>query len=440
LDRRLQLLVEQFAQQPPASIPQACGSPAAAKAAYRFFDNQRVKHAKILAGHRQACLERVAGEDLLLVLQDTTSLDYTAHPKTTGLGPLETAKRQGLLVHSALAVSTAGVPLGILDQQVWARDPAKKGTRHQRRKRPIEEKESFKWLQGLRATLQDLPQQVCVVTVADREADVFDLFLDAEKRQTQLLVRSSWNRRLTEEGQYLWDEVARTGVRGRFTVEVGRAKQRLPREATVEVRFTPVTVRPPRYRLHEKGLHPLVLYAIEVREVAPPEEGKALHWLLLSNRPVADFAQARRYVRWYGLRWLIERYHFVLKSGCRIEERQLERADRLQRCLGVYALVAWRLLWLTYQSRITPEAPCTVALETHEWQALYCYIHKTPVPPEEPPSLNQAVHWIAQLGGFLGRKSDGAPGVKVLWRGWQRLNDIVATWLIIRAPPDVGNA
>jgi hypothetical protein len=441
LDRRLHLLVEQLAQQPPASIPQACGSPAAAKAAYRFFDNQRVKHAKILAGHRQACLERIAGETLLLVLQDTTSLDYTAHPQTTGLGPLETAKRQGLLVHSALAVSSAGVPLGILDQQVWARDPAKKGSRHQRRKRPIEEKESFKWLRSLRASLADLPQQVCVVTVADREADVFDLFLDAEQRQTQLLVRSSWNRRLSgAEKGYLWDTVAQAPVQGQCTVEVGRAPQRLPREATVEVRFTPVTVRPPRYRLHEPGLHPLELYAIEVREIAPPEEGAALHWRLLANRPVADLEQAQRYVRWYGLRWLIERYHFVLKSGCRIEERQLERAERLQRCLGVYAIVAWRLLWLTYQARSTPEAPCTVALEAHEWQALYCYIHKTALLPAEPPSLHQAVRWIAQLGGFLGRKRDGEPGVQVLWRGWQRLNDIVETWLIIRPPPDVGNA
>lgn len=439
-DRRLQLLVEQLAQQPTASIPKACGSAGAAKAAYRFFDNRRVQHETILAGHRQACLQRIAPERLLLVLQDTTSLNYSAFPTTEGLGPLGSGKAQGLFVHSALATSPAGVPLGLLDQQVWARDPAKKGSRHQRRKRPIEEKESFKWLRGLRATLEGLPQSVCVVTVADREADVFDLFWDAHQRGAQLLVRSSWNRSLTGEQRYLWEEVARSPVQGRFTVEVGRAGNRLPRQATVEVRFMSVEIKPPRYRRAEKGLFPLPLTAIDVRELNPPSEQDGVHWLLLTNRPVADFAQAQRYVRWYSLRWLIERYHFVLKSGCKIEQRQLGTAERLKRCLAVYAIVAWRLLWLTYQARVTPTAPCTVALETHEWQALYCYIHKTPTPPAEPPSLNQAVRWIAQLGGFLGRKGDGEPGVKVLWRGWQSLHYIAETWLITHPPPDVGNA
>ncbi len=440
LDRRLHILVEQFAEQPTASIPQACGSWGSTKAAYRFFDNTKVSHGAILDGHRQACLDRVAQEELVLVLQDTTSLDYTHHPQTQGLGPLENPDCQGMLAHSALAVSEAGVPLGLLDQQIWTRDPEEVGQRHQRKKRPIEEKESFKWLKGLRASLKGLPAQVCLITVADREADIFDFFLDAETHKTQVLVRAAWNRRLTDPPGYLWDEVARTPVRGRFIVEVGRAQDRKPREATVVVRFTPVAVRPPRHRLHEPSLHPLPLYAIEVREEDPPSEVEPLHWLLLTNRPVESFEEAQRCVRWYGLRWLVERYHFVLKSGCQIEERQLETADRLERCLGVYAIVAWRLLWLTYQARVTPEAPCTVALETHEWQALYCYIHGTPIPPAEPPSLNQAVRWIAQLGGFLGRKHDNEPGVKVLWRGWQRLHDIAETWLLIHPPPDVGNA
>lgn len=440
LERRLRTLVEQFARQPTASIPQACGDWAPTKAAYRFFNNSKVSHGSILAGHRQACLERVAQEKLILVLQDTTSLDYTHHPHTRDLGPLENPNHQGMFVHSSLAASTAGVPLGLLDQQVWTRDHEAVGQRHGRKKRPIEEKESFKWLKGLRASLKGLPAQVCVVTVADREADIFDFFLEAEKQKTQVLVRAAWNRRLTDPPGYLWDEVARMPVRGRFTVEVGRAKDRLPREASVAVRFTKVTVRPPRHRLDEPGLYPLSLYTIEVREENPPPGEEPLHWLLLTNRPVQSFEQARRYVRWYGLRWLVERYHFVLKSGCRIEARQLETAERLQRCLGVYAIVAWRLLWLTYQARTTPEAPCTVALETHEWQALYCYIHRTSTPPAEPPSLNQAVRWIGQLGGFLGRKRDGEPGVKVLWRGWQRLHDIAETWRLTHPPPDVGNA
>ncbi len=442
LEQRMRRLVESLGARPTASIPQACGEWASTKAAYRFFDNDRVTHAAILASHQEACWERVQEAGLVLVVQDTTSLDYTDHPDTEGLGPLEHPQRRGLLVHSALAVSLEGVPLGVLDQQVWARDPQKVGQSEQRKQRPIEEKESFKWLQGLRASLKDRPEAVCLVTVADREADVFDFFQEAEQQGTQVLVRGSWNRRLdTPQPDYLWDAVGRTPVRGRFTVEVERGPDREPRTASVTVRFAPVTIAPPKHRRREPGLKPLELYAIEVREEAPPPRVKEpLRWLLLTNRPVESFPQARECVRWYSLRWLVERYHYVLKSGCRIEERQLGTAARLQRCLGVYALIAWRLLWLTYQARATPEVPCSVALEPCEWQALYSFIHKTSIPPADPPSLSQAIRWIAQLGGFLGRKGDGQPGVKALWRGWQRLQDITETWRITHPPPDVGNA
>lgn len=439
LERRLHQVVTQVAAQPSASIPQACGRWADTKAAYRLLENEKVSHEQILEGHRQTCLERVRKENLLLVLQDTTSLDYTHHPQTTGLGPLEHVKHQGLFVHTSLAVSADGVPLGLLDQQVWTRDPQQVRKRDQRRKHPIEEKESNKWLTGLRATQKDLPAQLCVITVADRESDVFDFFLEAEAQQTQLLVRSAWNRKLTEPPGYLWDEVARTPIRGHWSVDVARTTDRLPRHATMAVRFAPVTVCPPNHRLSEKRLHPIPLYAIDVCEQNPPAGEKGLQWLLLTNRTVQTLEQAYCCVRWYGLRWLVERYHFVLKSGCRIEARQFETGERLKRCLGIYAIVAWRLLWLTYQARVTPQAPCSIALKTAEWQALYCYIHRTPTPPAEPPSLHEAIRWIAQLGGFLGRKHDGEPGARALWLGWQRLQDIATTWQITHPPPYVGN-
>ena len=145
---------------------------------------------------------------------------------------------------------------------------------------------------------------------------------------------------------------------------------------------------------------------------------------------ISSFEQACQLIEYYTRRWLIERFHFVLKSGCALEQRQLKQEFRLERFLLIANVVAWRLLWLTYLSRLDPELPCTVALEDHEWQALYCFIHKTPLAPDRPPTIQQALRWIAQLGGFLGRKSDGEPGVKVLWRGWRRLFDIVQSWLI----------
>jgi len=179
---------------------------------------------------------------------------------------------------------------------------------------------------------------------------------------------------------------------------------------------------------------------IEVREVNPPAGEKAIRWLLLTSLALDSIEQARTYVRWYTYHWLIERFHYVLKSGCQLEERQLCQEKRLERLLAVFSLVAWQLLWLTYQARLAPDAPCTVALQPHEWQALYAFIQRNPHLPTTAPTLHQAVRWIAQLGGFLGRKGDGEPGVKVLWRGWQRLQDIAATWTRLHPPPrDVGN-
>jgi hypothetical protein len=442
LNRRVCLLVEQLAARPTASIPEACGDWASSKAAYRFFDNPKVAHAALVDGARPACLERIRQEKLVLVVQDTTSFDYTHHPSVQGLGAIDSSHAVGLMVHTSLAVSDAGVPLGVLAQHVWARDPEEKGQWKKRKQRSIENKESFKWITAQRASLKDLPRQVCVITVADREADVYELFQETHDNNTQLLIRASWNRRLKQPEGCLWGEVARTPVRGEFIVEVGRAQDRLPRQAKVQVRFLPVTLKPPdRPACQKIKLSPVNLYAIEARELDPPSGEKPLHWLLLTNRGVETFEQAQQCVRWYCLRWLVERYHFVLKSGCQIEARQLETAQRLERCLGVYAVVAWRLLWLTYQARRAPDLPCTLALETHEWQALYCYIHKTPAPPAKPPSLHQAMRWIAQLGGFLGRTHDGEPGVRVLWRGWQRLDDIAETWHLLHPPAekDVGN-
>ncbi len=143
---------------------------------------------------------------------------------------------------------------------------------------------------------------------------------------------------------------------------------------------------------------------------------------------VKDFESACQCLKWYSDRWLIERYHYCLKSGCRIEQLQLEDGERIKRALATYAIVAWRLLWLTYEARKNPERTVEGILETHEWQALYCKIHKTNKPPNEAPSLGECVRWIARLGGFLGRKSDGDPGIQTLWRGFQRLNDIAGIW------------
>ena len=370
----------------------------------------------------------------MLAIQDTTDLDFTHHPATAGLGPLDHPALRGLKVHSVLAVSEAGIPLGLLHQAVWARDPEQVGKRHQRRQRKTADKESQRWLTAVQESEGAAPAGTTVVTVADREADIYDLFALPRRPGSELLIRAAHDRRVNEVG-YMWETVGRAPVAGQYTFTVQRKEDVPARQATMSVRFTQVQVQPPRNRRPRASLPAVPITVVLAQEESAPEGVNPLQWLLVTTWAVTTFEDALHCVRWYSYRWLIERYHYVLKSGCHVEELQLEMAERLEKALATYCIVAWRLLWLTYEARRIPEAPCSLALETHEWQALYCTIHKTPVPPAEPPALQQAVSWIAQLGGFLGRKSDGHPGAKTIWRGLRRLNDIAATWQLLYSSP-----
>lgn len=432
---RLVQVVARVSEQPTASLPQALGDWAGTKAAYRLLDNDRITPAAVLAAGRAAVLARVAAEATVLVLQDTTSLDYSGHRATEGLGHLEHPQRQGLLVHSALAVSTQGVPLGLLAQRVWTREPVPQGLRAQRRQRAYADKESARWQQVEAASLAEVPPQVRVVTVADREGDIYAWFVAARPTQAHLLVRATRERKLAADGAGLWPTLERQPAAGTLTVEVAARPGQAARTATCSVRFAPVTLRPPRHRAPgAPAPAPLTLWALLVREEPAPAAVPALGWQLLTSLAVETFAAAVECVRWYTLRWRIERYHLVLKSGCRVEQLQLATAARLERALALYCLVAWRLLWLTYQARATPEVPCDTVLAAHEWQALYCFVHQSTSPPSAPPTLRDAVRWIARLGGFLGRRHDGEPGAITIWRGLMRLQDIADTWRLLHPP------
>lgn len=422
--RRLARLLGDLAAQPGDGIPAACGSAAATKAAYRFLDNAAVDVAEIQAAHVAATRERLSGHATILALQDTTALDFTAHPALAGAGPLAHPAQHGVLVHSVLAATPAGEPLGLLDQVVWARDPATVGQRHTRRQRPTAEKESQRWLDAQTATQQVVPAGIHVITIADREADIYDLFALARPAQTDLLIRATHNRAIGEEAAYLWDAVAATPVGDVVPVAVGRRADREPREAWLTVRWTAVTIQPPRHHLQRAALVPVPLMAILAEEPLPPPGQPPIRWRLLTTVPVPDGEAALTCVRRYAQRWLVERYHYALKAGCRIEALQLRTTARLERALALYAIVAWRLLWLTYGARAAPEAPCTVAFSAAEWPILFRTRYATAPLPARPPPLGQAVRWLARLGGYQDRAGDGEPGVKVLWRGLRRLEDI----------------
>jgi hypothetical protein len=434
--QRLVALTQQLAAHPGAGLPEACGSRAALKAAYRFFDNAAITPAELVASHVAATYERAVGVPVVVAGQDTTELDWTEHPATTALGPLASPTHQGLLVHSTLAFTPERVPLGLLAQEVWARDPAAVGQRATRRQRPLAEKERAKWLRSLAAVSEARHEcpQTHFISVGDREADGYDLFVAARPEGVELLVRAAWDRRVAQPEQYLWATVRAQPVAATLTVYVPRGPGQPARAAVVSLRWGAVELCPPRHRRAER-LPRVQVWAVSVVEEYPPAGVEPLEWLLLTTCAVHAVADAQERVEWYAGRFGIEVWHKVLKSGCRLEAVQLESGEQLRRALPLYSVLAWRILYATMLSRVLPELPCTVLLALEEWQALYCAIPHTATPPATPPPLYQAVRWIARLGGFLDRPSDGEPGVTVLWRGFQHLADLTTMYCIMRSPP-----
>ena len=444
LNRRCQELAIALGQHPSAPINQACEDWADTKAAYRFFDNPKATPSRVQAPHQQRTVERMSQHGLVLAVQDTTFFNYTHHPQTQELGLIGNKKQnqRGFGMHSTLVVTPTGTPLGMLTQAFFSRpldEPSHQP--NELRRLPIEQKESYKWLQAFEQTLELTPAKVEVVTVCDREADIYEMFTLAQQQQAKLLVRASADRSLVDnEASNLWKKVEQQIVVGQLTVQIPQNQNRQARQATVSVRFTRVKLKPP-WRPNQKKLPIVTLNAILVREENPPDAvDEPIEWLLLTNLPVTTFAEAVQVIKWYCCRWQIEIFHKVIKSGCTVEECRLQTADRLQTYITLMSVIAWRLHWLTYIHRTHPDCSCTVILTATEWQALYMRIHKTTALPQTPPTVRQAVRWMAQLGGFLGRKRDGQPGVTVIWRGWQRLQDIAATWHLVKEQSQlVGN-
>jgi len=427
LHLRLPEMIEDFAQHPEASCPEALGK-AGAKAAYRFWGNPRVQAKDILVGHAEECARRSMEYPVVLVAQDTTEINLTNHPATQGLGYLGSPACRGLLLHTLLTISPTGVPLGVLRQFTWTRPLEELGKRHGRRKRALQEKESQRWLDGLAATAEGLPEHPHVVLMGDRESDLFDLFAAPRAEHVDLLVRVCREKRRVEHpARYLDKALEREPVRGHVQIEIPARANRPGRTAQMAVRWLSLEVHAP---CHGPKRPAVPLTFVLVEEINPPQGEKPVRWLLATTLRVENLEDALRYVQWYAYRWTIERFHFVLKSGCKIEQRQLETVERMERAIPVFSIVAWRLLWLTLQARETPETPCTVILEEFEWQVLCATVHaRRRQVPAKPPTLREAVRMIAQLGGFLGRKCDGEPGPQTLWRGLRRLHDLGQGWL-----------
>jgi len=400
LNQRCKRVAEALEQQSTEPINQACEDWADTKAAYRFFDNPKVSPDQILAPHYQRTVKRMKLHALVLAVQDTSFLNYTHHLQTEGVGEIGTKaqNQRGFGMHSTLAVTPQGLSLGLLTQQFFERPiGAASHTASETQKLPMEEKESYRWIEAFEQVIGLTPEDVQAVTVCDREADFYEMFVTAKEKQADLLVRANTDRRLGEETKYLWAKVESQRKAGDFTVDIVGNDKRKARQAIVSVRFCTVKLRPSG-RPQKKKLPPVTLTAVWVPEDDPPADIKEpIEWVLLTNTAVKNFRQAAQVIAWYCCRWQIEVFHKIIKSGCRVEDCRLQTAVRLQNYIALMSVIAWRLHWLTYINRTNPQASCITILTTLEWQALYMRIHKTSVLPKSPLSTHQAIRWVLNL-------------------------------------------
>lgn len=438
-------VAEDLAARPQAPLNQASEDWAATKAAYRLFENAKVSAEKIFAAHGTNTVQRMSQHEVVLAIQDTTSLNYSPHPQTTGLGPIGDSRSaaHGLMLHSTLVVTAAGLPLGLLTHELWARAGYKEQSPRERKNTAIEEKESYRWITALQKTAKIAPAATTVVTLCDREADIYEFLAEAQRLEAQFVVRAAWDRHLHHpDYPRLWPLLEAQTIAGYVTLDLPPRKTRPARTARLAVRFTLVPLAPPqRHRAAVSvPLSRLSVYAVHVKELAPPPDEPAVEWMLLTNVPVLSFADACERVAWYRNRWHVEEFHKILKSGCRVESCRLQTAQRLIRYVTLTSVVAWRLYWFTHINRTEPTAEATTILSAEEIATLQTLGAGIATPSNSPLTVRDAIRRIAKLGGFLGRRRDGEPGITVIWRGWQRLSDLALMWSLVTERTLMGNS
>src|SRR5918995_1620167 len=437
LGRRLRKLLVRMAGAVGAPIPLACRDWADTKAAYRFLSNEAVSEAEILAGHFRSTRNRVTAADgPILVLQDTTEFSYQrARPERIGVLTTAPSRREadgrlrmhtvcGLLMHASLAVTTDGLPLGLVAVKFWTRATFKGTNALKRRvnptRVPLEAKESIRWLENMRPATALLGDPARLVRIGGRENDIDEFFCAAQAAGTHFLVRTCVDRLAGDGRHTIADEMGEVALQGLHGVEVPGDNAK-PGQASAELRYRRIQVRPPIGK--QKRYPALDLTVIHAQERCRPEGRAAIDWKLIPDLPVRSPEEAVEKLGWYARRWQIELFHKVLKSGCRAEEARLRTAERLVNLLALFCILSWRLFWLTMVNRAAPDASPRLALTEGEVHLLDRLAGR-PGNRSPPATLSSYLTRIARLGGYLARASDPPPGNTVMWRGWSRLMDI----------------
>lgn len=446
LSKRARKLADLLGRYPNFSIPAALKSKADIEACYRFFDNDRVTPERILEPHIEATHQRIDEVDFALLVQDTTEIDLTRPAQqVAGAGPMDCETRRGAFFHPVVAFDAAGVPLGIVGHKSWTRTAIRKTSKtekcNQRRRTPIQEKESYRWLQGLgcaERAAAACPGTTCVC-VGDSESDIYDVFAAAttsEQDNLQLLIRAGQDRNTIEQRDWA-EQIRATEPVGHQSVTVrarvaktnqpktARSRSREGRTAELEIRKATIELCRP---LHGDRQLPVTITVNVVlcEEADPPEGTDPISWMLVTTLPIETDEQVRQVIASYCVRWQIEVFFRTLKSGCRIEHRRFEAIDRVLNALAFYSIVAWRVMYVCHLGRECPDMDCEIIFEPSEWKSVYTILGR-PLPEHGCPSLNDLVRAVAMLGGFMDRPNN-EPGTQTLWIGLQRSYDLSNAW------------
>lgn len=455
---RLQRLLGEVARQPGQSLPQQCRGTGSLKGAYRLLQGGRVQAEVIVKSAAQATVQALAqqaGAEVVLAVQDTTSLNFSSHEALEGRGPIgynSKGTSQGFFLHSTVLLDPGGRLHGLLDAEVYARDEAvlKARMKGERNRQSSAQKESHRWVrsvQGSAALCTALGQAQAVVNVADREADMYELFLEAQRLHHEqagrfhVLVRAQHDRVLEGTQERLWEHVSGQSAQVCWEVELPAPRGVHARQARrVEAFWQRVALKAPAHQRKYQGLEePLEVTLIVVREPEPPEGQPALEWVLLSTWPVGEARELQRVVGWYVKRWQIEVLHRVLKTGCKVEQRRVQQGHSAQVMIVLDLLVAVRLMGLVGASRHQPEAEARGWITAEEERVLRVRFESAKTGTAgKPLRLGQAMRWIAQLGGHPGMPSSPPPGAEVLWRGLTHLHIMTEAWLLFEASHQCG--
>jgi len=416
----------------------AQGDAAAVKGYYRMIDkpeDSAVTMDNILKPHRERTMRRMVGQQTALCVQDGSDLNYNGLTACIGLGEIGAnqtgANSRGLHLHSTFVISPTGLPLGVLKAQALAPEPKAPEDKRPAFTIPIEEKKTFRWIEHHRdmvAAAAEMPH-TRLIDMCDREADFFEMF-DEQRRDgsVELLLRAKHDRNIEADPFKLFEAVRQAPIQGRVRVQIPRQSARSKkskqqarpyrpgRDADLAVRYMRVQLRPAHYHA---GKAPIDVWVIHAREENPPPDTEAVEWFLLTTIDLNSPEDAEQCLRWYCLRWRIEDFHRVLKSGCRIEDIAHETAERVRRAVAINLVIAWRIMLMTLLGRETPGLPAEVLFSDVELQTLRAYAKKKGLTP--PALLGEAVRLVAKIGGYLGRKQDPPPGHQLIWQGYAAL-------------------